>query len=138
VLDFVGQGARVEVTANGASATLLIWAFHALASDAKADLVAPNADRRAAMEYLAAYEKDVVATRDAGLNLDGEAFVAWLVREEALALGGPPGEFADLPLEDASSTYERLLDSDTVEDLFVSERELIRLLQRFLARQLPR
>ncbi len=61
VLDFAGQGARIEATAQGASAPLLVWAFHALATATKCEVVAPTpppslAEARA---YLEVYEADV-------------------------------------------------------------------------------
>lgn len=135
VLDFAGQGARIEATVQGASAPLLVWAFHALATATKCEVVAPTppptlAEARA---YLEVYEADVTAMRKAGAELDGAAFVDWLVREELVVLDGR-GDFGELPVEDAAETYERLLEHPAVADVFVSERELARLMTRFLAR----
>ena len=145
VLDFAGQGARIEAAAHGPSALLLEWAFHALAATLKSDSVVggahagpvapdPESHRAAAVAYLEAYEADVLASRARGKDLDGNAFVAWLALEEHVALGDS-GAFADLPLDDAPRLYEMLFESDGIEEVFVSERELARLLARFKARQ---
>lgn len=134
VLDFIGQGARVEVSAQGASAPLLVWAIQAIAAAMKAEVDAPPADHAAALAYLEGYEDDVSAMREAKVDLDGDAFVDWLVREELVELGRGRADFSDLPLDDPERAYELILDNDVVEDVFVSERELARLLERFLAR----
>ena len=101
----------------------------------------PEAHRDAAIAYLEEYEAVVRASRKERRTPDADAFVAWLVKEECVLLASPPGggsgddrTFADLPLEDAPRLYELLLDSEAVDDVFVSERELTRLLARFLAR----
>ena len=145
LLDFAGQGLRVTGRAHGPSAALLTWAFHALAASLKctlcdADLgrdieASPAAHREAAVAYLADYEVEVEATRRKQGDDDGRAFLAWLVREEHIALatgGGALG--AELPMQDAGALYEMLLESDEVDDVFVSERELTSLLARYNAR----
>lgn len=134
VLDFMGQGVRIEVSTQGASSPLLVWAVQTLGAALKAEVEAPPADRAAALEYLEGYEEDVSTMREAKVDLDGDAFVDWLVREELVELGRGRADFSDLPLDDAERTYELILDNDVVEDVFVSERELARLLERFLAR----
>jgi hypothetical protein len=116
--------------------------MHALAEVMKADLsvdgatvaATPESDRASAFAYLEAYEADVLATRRAGHELDATGFVAWLAREEHVAVAAGARAFADLPMDDPSQLYEILLESDAIEDLFVSERELTRLLTRFRAR----
>jgi hypothetical protein len=149
LLDFAGQGARVRGTAHGPSAPALVWAFHTLAqtckcrlsdTDSRLDIdIAPDAHRAAATTYLQAHDAEVLGDRrkGAGQEPDGQAFVAWLAREEHIALASPAGDVGqDLPLDDASAVYERLFDSDAVEDVFVSERELATLLARYRARTL--
>jgi hypothetical protein len=84
------------------------------------------------------YEALVLASRarkgDGGGEGDGRAFLAWLAREEHVALADGADELGEtLPLDDAEALYERLLESDAVDDVFVSERELARLLARFRA-----
>jgi hypothetical protein len=144
LLDFAGQGARIEAAWHGPSAALLAWALHALAATLKCDLVVggagagkaapePESHRAAAVGYLEAYEADVRASRKQKKDLDGNAFVAWLALEEHVALG-ETGGFADLPLDDAPRLYEMLLESDGIEDIFVGERQLTRLLAQFKAR----
>lgn len=143
-LEFLGQGARVKASARGPSAALLTWAMHALAAQVRGRLVdeadgaevaaEPDRHRDAALAYLEVYEADVLATRRSRAEADGAGFVAWLAREELLepapagALGTP------LPLDDAAALYELLLESEAIEDVFVSERELTRLLERYRAR----
>lgn len=138
VLDFAGQGARIESHARGASAPLLAWAMRELGTATKAELVDDDApelvdddapERDAALAYLADYESHVEAMRDSGGERDGAAFIRWLAREELIV--ARPDAFEDLPLDDATRAYERLLDDDAVEDIFLSERELARLLARF-------
>lgn len=130
VLDFAGQGARIESHARGASAPLLAWAIRELGAATKAEIVDDDApERDAALTYLADYESHVEAMRDSGGERDGAAFVRWLAREELIV--ARPDAFEDLPLDDATRAYERLLDDDAVEDIFLSERELARLLARF-------
>ena len=91
--------------------------------------------REAAVAYLAAYEADVEATRRKQGDDDGEGFLAWLVREEHIALAEGAGALgAELPMQDARALYEMLLESDEVDDVFVSERELSSLLGRYNAR----
>lgn len=132
VLDFAGQGARIESHARGASAPLLAWAMRELGAATKAELVDDDApERDAALAYLADYESQVEAMRDSGGERDGAAFVRWLAREELIV--ARPDAFEDLPLDDAARAYELLLDDDAVEDIFLSERELARLLARFRA-----
>jgi hypothetical protein len=142
VLAFLAQGARVEATAHGLSSSLLAWAFHALAEAMKCELVEdgaastplPETHRARAFAYLEAYEADVIAARAERRVVDARAFVAWLALEEHVAVADLAA-FADWPLDDAARFYEMLLDSDAVEDVFVSERELTRLLARFRARE---
>lgn len=140
VLDFAGQGTRIVGTAHGPSAALLAWALHTIAASTKCALAedgdsvspSPEAHRDAALAYLDAYEADVVASRKRG-ELDGDAFVAWLTREE-LVETEPGGDFADLPMDDPERLYELLLEDEHVADVFLSERELARALERFRAR----
>jgi hypothetical protein len=144
LLEFAAQGVRVRGSTRGPGAELLAWAFHALAASLECDLVdeetrhqiAPNAEahREAAVAYLAAYEAGVHAWRR-GSPDDGAAFVAWLVREEYLALANSGDTLGGaLPMDDVVALYEMLLDSDAVDDVFVSEREVTSLLARFRAR----
>lgn len=147
VLDFAGQGQRVEAAAHGPSASLLGWAFHAIAAATKGDLLEDNAPitpdpashHAAALAYLETYEADVRESRKVRIDLTIAAFVAWLVREEHVALADVVAEdaFADFPLDDAPRLYELLLESDAMDDVFISERDLARLLSRFNARALP-
>jgi hypothetical protein len=140
VLDFAGQGARVTGDAHGPSAALLAWALHAIAETLRCDLLeddapiapAPAAHRVAAIAYLETYEAAVLAARRTNGDPDPDAFVRWLAREEHIALAGEAA-FTELPLDDAEALYEQLLENDAVDDVFVSERELARLLTRFRA-----
>jgi hypothetical protein len=152
MLDFPAQGDRVRASANGPSAELLVWAFHVLAEtldctllegeQGEADAVDadPDVHREAAMAYLARHEADVLAARrtpEAGTS--PQAFLAWLAREEHIALAAEEGPDVDalasaLPMKDAGALYEMLLESEIVDDVFVSERELVTALERFLAR----
>ncbi|MBX3209470.1 MAG: hypothetical protein KF764_30835 [Labilithrix sp.] len=148
LLDFAGQGLRVTGTARGPSAALLTWAFHALAGPLKCTLfdaregcgvdVAPEAHRAAAVAYLASYEAGVRALRAKPVDDEGMVFLAWLAREEQLALSEDDPAAVDalgaaLPMDDAPGLYEMLLESAAVDDVFVSERELASLLGRFNA-----
>jgi hypothetical protein len=66
---------------------------------------------------------------------DGREFIDWLAREEHIALASTDDAFGkELPLDDATALYEILLDSDAIDDVFVSERELTMLLARYRAR----
>ncbi|MDF2694364.1 MAG: hypothetical protein K0S65_2747 [Labilithrix sp.] len=156
LLDFVGQGRLVHGVAHGPSAAALVWAFHALARAVKCTLrdnelehdVAPDPDahRDAAASYLAEYEAGVRQhRRPRHLHAEEEepggeaaALLAWLAREEHIALASESAPVAalaqELPLDDPSALYEMLLDSDAVDDVFVSERELTSLIARFRAR----
>jgi hypothetical protein len=150
MLDFGGQGHRVRGAAHGPSSTLLSWAFHALAASLKCTLhdadagqdvdTNPEAHRAAALAYLADYEAEVRANQRKGVDEgDGDAFLSWLVREEHIALAEDAGALGTtLPMDDASALYEMLLESDAVEDVFVSETELTALLARFRARTTSR
>jgi hypothetical protein len=131
VLDFAGQGARVEAVAHGVSAPLLAWAFGELAKALKAERTGDDAPLEAAIAYLKDYEADVAAHRANRPDDEANAFVRWLRREEVIDVR-EGATFDDLPLDD--STYELLLEHEDVEDIFVSERELARLLARFRAR----
>ncbi len=145
-LDFIAQGDRVRGAAHGPSTALFTWAFHALAKSLKCTLrgddgaevaVAPEAHVEGARAYLATYEADVRATRGARAEDDAAPFVAWLAREEHVALvdGAEDAAFASLPMNDPPALYEELLESDAVDDVFVSESELATLLARFRARK---
>jgi hypothetical protein len=137
-LDFAGQGARVTASARGPSGALLTWAFHAIASTLSCELrledtviaPAPEPHRAAALAYLAQYETEVRDDED----VSGDAFVKWLAREEHVELSAN-ASFEDLPMDDAEQLYELLLESAGVVDVFLSERELARLLERFKARR---
>lgn len=147
-LDFAAQGARMRGEAHGPSADGLSWVFHALAALLGCALVEtdggaaveprPDTYREAAVAYLAAYEAEVRADREgrsARHEEDGTAFLDWLAREEHIALAGEAGELgATLPMNDASALYAQLLESEDVEDVFISESELEALLARFHAR----
>jgi hypothetical protein len=150
LLDFGAQGARVRGTAHGPSAPALAWTLHTLAAalkctlhdaEANADIPpAPAAYRAAAAAYLARYEDEVQATRSGDEEEDAAAFLDWLAREEHIAIApdgiaGITASTASLSLEDASALYEMLLESNAVEDVFVSESELTSLLGRFRARR---
>ncbi len=149
LLDFAAQGQRVRGTAHGPSAAALAWAFHALAATLKctlhdglanADVEAqPSAFRDAATAYLGDYENEVRASRKRGADAgDERQLLDWLAREEHIALAEGDDDLdelvAALPMDDASALYEMLLESDAVDDVFVSERELATLLARFRAR----
>lgn len=149
LLDFAGQGARVRGTAHGPSSAALLWGLHTLAQTSKCRLtdtdsgadveIAPDAHRAAAITYLQAYDAEVLKERRtrAGQDPDGDEFVAWLAREEHIALASTASSLGqDLALDDASALYEALLESDAIDDVFVSERELITLLARYRARTL--
>lgn len=141
LLDFPAQGARVSGQAHGPGAALLTWAFHALATSLKCRLVvddeemvpAPDEHRGLALAYLADYEAEVKESRRTRDD-DAASFVAWLAREEHLALEKGVALPEELSLDDASALYEALLESDAVADVFVSEKEHASLLQRFRAR----
>ena len=146
LLDFAGQGQRVRGSARGPSAALFTWAFHALAAHTKCTLAEaggaptiaadPEAIRKTAVAYLETYEADVERTRRSAVA-DGSSFLAWLAREEHIVCA-EDADVAELgaaaPLDDATSLYEMLLESDTIDDVFVSERELASRLARFRAR----
>jgi hypothetical protein len=140
VLDFAAQGARVTGAAHGPSAELLAWALHAIAEnlgcvleeDGAALGPSPSAHRASAIAYLESYEASVLAARRTQGDPDPDAFVRWLAREEHVALAGD-ATFADLALDDPEALYEDLLARDAVDEIFVSERELTRLLTRFRA-----
>ncbi len=152
MLDFPAQGDRVRGGANGPSAALFVWAFHVLAETLDCTLLdgaspdggvveaAPGEHRAAAMAYLTRHEAEVLEARRAPeIGIAPRAFLAWLAREEHIALASPEGADVDalagsLPMKDAGALYEMLLESDVVDDVFVSERELVTALERFLAR----
>lgn len=150
LLDFPAQGRRVRGTARGPCSDLLVWAFHRLAASLRCRLTdaddreiepAPDEHHAKALAYLAAYEADVRAHRrrlDDDED-DGIAFLAWLAREELVALATDAAAVGPgLPMHDVPALYERLLESDAVEDVFVSERELGWLAARFRARRAAR
>ena len=149
ILDHIGQGRRVRSSAHGPSASLLSWAFHTVAAGAGAELVEADGERRvepspgsfraAAVIYLTKHEAGVRAARQGRVEAGGAAFLDWLAEEEHLALGDDAEELgAALPMDDAVGLYEMLLESDAVDDVFVSERELAGLLSRYRARFAPR
>lgn len=150
LLDFVGQGLRVKGSARGPSADLLTWGFHALAAALHCGLrdvehgdrvPEPAAHRAAALAYLAAYEAEVCAYRPPANDDDeGGVFLAWLEREDQLALAMAAADVGrGLPMEDGRAMYEQILEHEGVEDVFLSERELAQWLARFRARRtLPR
>ena len=134
VLDFAGQGARIEAVAHGASEPLLAWALAELARELKAERRGEGAiDRAAAMAYLEAYEAEVAESRESPPESESDAFVSSLAHEKLIEVRAG-ATFDELPLDDAARVYELLLDHEDVEDIFVSERELTRLLARFRAR----
>ena len=145
LLDFAGQGLRVRGTARGPSADLLSWAFHTLAASLRCTLTdaergaeieaAPEEHRARALSYLTRYEADVRARRQKRSDEDdGVAFVDWLAREEQIALATDAAAIGPaLPMDDAPALYERLLESEGVDEVFISERELGWLLSRFRA-----
>ena len=147
LLDFAGQGLRVRGTARGPGADLLSWAFHTLAASLRCTLsdaelggeveAAPEEHRPRALSYLTQYEAEVRAHRQKrDVDDDGVAFVDWLAREELVALAADAAAIgAGLPMDDAPALYERLLESEGVDDVFISERELGWLLSRFRARR---
>src|SRR5262249_9439866 len=138
VLDFAAQGARVHGSARGPSAALLAWALHGIAE--KLGCLLEEGDARitpapalvGATPHPPSYEGLVLATRSGHRDPGPDAFVRWLAREEHVALAGD-AHFADLRLDDAEALYEQLLDNEAVDEVFVSERELARLLARFKA-----
>ncbi len=149
VLDHVGQGRRVRSSAHGPSAALLSWAFHTVASATGAELFDAESDRRiepspgalreAAVVYLTKHEGGVKAVRQGRVGAGGAEFLDWLAEEEHVALGDEAEELgAALPMDDPVGLYEMLLESDAVDDVFVSERELAGLLSRYRARFAPR
>lgn len=134
VLDFAGQGARIEAVAHGASEPLLAWALAELARELKAERRGEGAIvRAAAMAYLEAYEAEVAESRESPPESESDAFVSSLAHEKLIEVRAG-ATFDELPLDDAARVYELLLDHEDVEDIFVSERELTRLLARFRAR----
>jgi hypothetical protein len=145
VLDHVGQGRRVRSSAHGPGEPLLAWAFHAVAATTGAELFdgdgeqriepSPGTFRDAALIYLTRHEAGVEAARQGRVDAGGVGFLDWLAEEEHVALGGDARELAAaLPMDDAVALYEMLLESDEVDDVFVSERELAGLLSRYRAR----
>ena len=159
-LTFEGQGSRLRGTARGPSIAVLRWTFHTLAVALKCTLhdesasepitPAPDVYRSAAVTYLEGYERDIVdarARRAHGIDAEdgdarlGQELLEWLAREEQIALASGANLAslgASLPLNDASALYELLLESDDVEDVFVSETEFSALLDRFRSRITPR
>ena len=123
----------------------------------------PAAHEARAAQYLETYERDVGGDRAKGAaraaasdeddddsapqapsqdsapkSTRGAEFLAWLVREEHLALlGDAAGLAAFLPLENAETAYEQILESEDVDDIFVSESEFRALLKQWLARKRP-
>lgn len=150
LLDFAAQGGRVRGTARGPSSDLLIWAFHTLAASLRCTLTdaeqpgaiepSPEEHRARALSYLTSYEADVRAYRQKqNDDDDGVAFLDWLAREQLVALAVDSAAIGTtLPMDDGPALYERLLESEGVEDVFISERELGSLLSRFRARRSPR
>lgn len=145
MLDFPAQGARVHGTTSGRASIVLSWAFHALAKTLGCSLVdaatektvppSPEGMVDEAMRYLAEYEAEVRASRARGGDVDqGAELLSWLGREGLIALADDAELDELLPLDDVDATYEWLLDSDLVDDVFISERELGWVLRRFLAR----
>lgn len=135
ILDFAGQGARVEGSVTGPSAAALALALEFIAKqlDCKLAIDGDEISSADGVAYLETYEADVFDLRDNPDDLDGDAFVAWLVREEGIALQRDQ-DFSTLPLDDPPAVYETLLDAESVDDIFVSERELARMLAKFRAR----
>ncbi len=144
ILDFTGQGRHLRGAANGPSGALLCWAFHTIGANLGADLTdlttnqridaSPGRFEQAALAYLATYEADVKASREGKNEFSGAAFLAWLAREEHIAAGDHIDQLAaSLSLEDPATLYETLLESDAIDDIFVSEREILSLLARFRA-----
>lgn len=144
VLDFAGQGARVTTSTHGRSEALVRWAMHSLGPTLKADLVedeeaksaTPEVHRGEAIAYLEDYEQEIRTSRKEMREPKSEDLIAWLAREEYVLLAATDTamSFADLPLNDVPELYEQLLDHASIDDVFVSERELSRLLTRFKAR----
>jgi hypothetical protein len=144
MLDIVGQGRRVTAAANGPSAALLAWAFHALATSLKCTLLdgegesaivpAPDDHREAAIAYLTAYESEVHAARRGEEEERGADLLAWLAREGHLLLAQKGAVDIDELLDQPAALYELLLESDAIDDVFVSERELGWLVARYRAR----
>lgn len=161
-LEFAGQGQRLRGMARGPSAVLLHWTFHTIAAALKCTLQEPPRDagigpdagafHDAALAYLEAYERAVNADRERhGQTVDpedaagGGDFLEWLAGEEHIALrtdeqatGARASLSASLPMRDVGALYEALLDSDAVDDVFMSETELVSLLDRFRARTIAR
>jgi hypothetical protein len=144
ILDFMGQGRRLRGAANGPSGALLCWTFHTIGATLGADLTDLTTNQRidanpgrfeqAAFAYLATYEAYVKASREGGSEFSGAAFLAWLAREEHIAPGDHIDQLAaSLSLDDPATLYETLLESDAIDDIFVSEREVLSLLARFRA-----
>lgn len=157
LLDFVGQGRCARGSAHGPSAELFAWAMHALAADLGCELAeeegeeiapSPSTHLASALAYLEAYEAEVTEERAVPASLKAEGaelagrLLAWLAREEAIALGEDAASVAslaaELPMEDPAALYEKLLESDAVEDVFVSETETKSLVDRFRARTFRR
>jgi hypothetical protein len=155
-VSFEGQAGRLRGTARGPSTALLEWAFHALAAllgatlddsrSARPVTPSPETYLPKAVAYLEEYELAVAEAREALKKNEpsdatsGARFFAWLADEEQIAVAeGTSAETiaalaTTLPMEDASALYEMLLESDFVDDVFVSETELEALLTRFRAR----
>lgn len=135
VLDFAGQGARVEASVTGPSAAALALALAFIVKRLGCELVVDGDETSSedGVAYLETYEADVQDGRGNPDDIDGDAFVAWLVREESIALQRDQ-DFSTLPLDDAPAVYETLLDAESVDDIFISERELARMLAKFRAR----
>lgn len=147
LLEFAVQGFRVTGSAHGPGAVLLSWGFHTLAAALKCTLFEANVEveanpepyREAAIAYLSVYEADVRASREGQGGASGALFVAWLARDEHVVLAKDAdasviGAALEEHMHDPPGLYELLLDSEAVEDVFVSERELSSLLSRFHAR----
>lgn len=143
MLDFIGQGDRVRGAARSPRDVLLVWAFHALAAATRCRLATsdgaeiapePERHREAALAYLADYEEGVRATRSGERDAGLEGFLAFLVADGHLALAAGEAIDEEVALDDPSGLYELLLESDAVDDVFVSERELTALLESFRAR----
>lgn len=144
---------RIQGETKGGAAALLYWCFHGLAAQMSCDLVDPQEDAgkpvspsparffEEASRVVREHEQEIVAERPhagepaAGASRTVAAFLAELVRTGALVLASRDvSAFEGLRHLDGDpeDLYEELLDSEAVEELFLSGREFEAQLKAFL------
>ncbi|RYZ06766.1 MAG: hypothetical protein EOO73_14540 [Myxococcales bacterium] len=162
-VSYAADGSELVARTHSGSGALLYWCLHALAAKLGCGLFDPQTGGRPqpnsqgffaeAKAQVMSLEKDIAAE---SLNSDEEGdteadvaadaasaaaqllvgFLRSLVDAEQLALTADARELSHLApqLKDPSALYEALLDSPLVEDIFLSESELVRALAKYRRR----